>query len=72
MNLEELASYDLENENREFIDEKIRRIRFKFLKSFNKKYNIVVYIGGSPARTDVFRKFIEKLILMDNRTRWNN
>jgi hypothetical protein len=72
MNLEELASYDLKDENGKLTDEKIRKTRFRLLKSFDKKYNIVIYINESPARTDVFRKFTEKLISMDNRTKWNN
>jgi hypothetical protein len=69
MNLEKLASYDLENEDREFKNKKIRKIRFRFLKFLDKKYNIVIHISGSPARTDVFKKLIEKLISMNNRTR---
>jgi hypothetical protein len=69
MNLEKLALYDLKNEDRKLTDEKIRKAQFKLLESLNKKYNIVIYIDGSPARTDVFRKLTEKLILMNNRTR---
>ena len=37
-----------------------------------KLHNIVVYISGSSARTDVFRKLAGRLIPMDNRTRWNS
>ncbi len=69
MDLEELISYDLKNEDGEFTDEKIKKTRFRFLKSLSKGYNIVVYINESSARTDVFRKFIGRLILMDNRTK---
>ena len=69
MDLEELASYDLEDEDGELTDEEVRRARFRFLESLGKGYNIVVYISGSSARTDVFRKLIKRLILMDNRTR---
>jgi hypothetical protein len=69
MDLEKLASYDLKNEDEKFTNKKIRKIRFRLLESFNKEHNIVIYIDESPARTDVFRKFAEKLILMDNRTK---
>jgi hypothetical protein len=69
MDLEKLTSYDLENEDGEFTDEKIRKTRFKFLEFFSKKYNIVIHINGSPACTNVFRKFIKKLIPINNRTR---
>jgi hypothetical protein len=70
--LEELTSYDLKNENGEFTNKKIRKTRFKFLKFLDKGHNIVIYIDESPARTNVFKKFVEKLIPMNNRTRWNN
>ncbi len=70
--MEELALYDLEDEDGEFTDKKIRRVRFRLLEFFSKKYNIVVYISESFIRTDVFRKFVGKLILIDNRTRWNS
>ncbi len=72
MDLEELASYDLEDKDGELTDEKVRRVRFKLLGSLSKGHNIVVHINGSSARTDVFRKLTERLIPMDNRTRWNN
>jgi hypothetical protein len=72
MDLEELTSYDLENKDGEFTDEEIRRARFRLLEFLNKGYNIVIHIDRSPARTDVFRKFTERLIPIDNRTRWNS
>ncbi len=69
MDLEKLASYDLENKNRELTDKEARRARFKLLKPLSKGHNIVVYIDKSSARTDVFKKLAEKLIPIDNRTR---
>jgi len=69
MNLEKLTSYDLENEDRELTDKKIKKARFRLLKSLGKGHNIVIHIDRSSARTDVFRKLIGKLILIDNRTR---
>jgi hypothetical protein len=72
MDLEELASYDLENEDGELTDEEAKRARFRLLGPLGKGHNIVVHIGGSPARTDVFRKLAGRLIPMDNRTRWNS
>src|SRR6266536_6616344 len=72
MDLEELASYDLEDEDGELTDKEIRKARFRLLGFFGKGHNIVVHIDGSSARTDVFRKLAGRLILMDNRTRWNS
>ncbi len=67
MDLEELASYDLEDENGELTNKKIKRARFRLLRFFNKEYNIVIYISGSSARTNIFRKLTERLIPIDNR-----
>ena len=61
MDLEELASYDLENEDRELIDKEARRAWFRLLGPLGKGHNIVVHIGGSLARTDVFRKLVGRL-----------
>ena len=72
MDIEKLKSYDLKDEDGEFTDEKIKKARFRLLESLNKGYNIVVYIGGSSARTNVFRKLAGRLILMNNRMRWNS
>jgi len=69
MDLEELASYDLEDEDRELTDKEVKRARFRLLGPLGKGHNIVVYISRSPARTEVFRKLIGRLILIDNSTR---
>jgi hypothetical protein len=72
IDLEELASYNLEDEDGELTDKEARRARFRLLGPLSKGHNIVVYIGGSSACTDVFRKLAGRLILIDNRTRWNS
>ncbi len=69
INLEKLTSYDLEDEDGELTDKKIKKARFRLLEPLNKGYNIVIYINKSPARTDVFRRFVGKLISMNNRTK---
>jgi hypothetical protein len=35
-------------------------------------HNIVVYICGSAGRTEEFCTLAKRLILIDNRTRWNS
>jgi hypothetical protein len=67
--LDKFESYDLKNEDEKFTDEKIRKIRFKFLELFSQKYNIVIYIRGSNTRTEYFKTLIEKIILINNRTK---
>jgi hypothetical protein len=69
INLDELKSYDLKNKDGEFTDKKIRKIRFRFLKLFNQKYNIVIYICGLNVRTEYFRTLIKRMILINNRTK---
>ena len=69
MDLEELTSYDLKDEDGELINKKIKKARFRLLGSLDKGYNIVIHIGGSSTRTDIFRKFTERLIPINNRIR---
>ena len=69
MDLEELALYDLENEDGELTDEEARRAWFRLLGPLGKGHNIVVHIGRLPACMDIFRKLAGRLIPMDNYTR---
>jgi hypothetical protein len=69
IDLDELESYDLEDADGEFTNKKIIRVKFRFLKLFGQRYNIVIYIRKLNIRTDHFRKLIKRIILMDNRTR---
>jgi hypothetical protein len=41
------------------------------MKLFEKIHNIVVYIRDSAGRTKEFKELIERMILFDNRTKWN-
>jgi hypothetical protein len=67
-----LESYDEIETDRKLTDEKIKKAKFKFLKFFNKAHNIVIHIRNSDNRADYFRKLAERIIPIDNRTRWNN
>ena len=69
IDLEELASYDLEDKDRKLTDEEAKRVRFRLLGPLGKGHNIIVYISRSLAYTEVFRKLIRRLILIDNRMR---
>jgi hypothetical protein len=35
-------------------------------------HNIVIHIRGSADKIEKFRKFAERMIPMDNRTKWNS
>jgi hypothetical protein len=67
--MDELESYDEIETDKEFINKKVKKAKFRFLKSFDKIYNIVIYIRNSGDRADYFRKLIKRMISMDNRTR---
>jgi len=64
--------YDLKDKDKELTDKEAKRARFRLLRPLSKGHNIVVYISGSLAYTEVFRKLIRRLILIDNCIRWNN
>jgi hypothetical protein len=72
IDLDELESYDLKNADGKFTDKKITRAKFKFLEPFGQKYNIVIHIRGLSVRTDYFRKLVKRIILINNRTKWNS
>jgi hypothetical protein len=70
--VEELESYDSQDENGELADKEARRIKFRLLGPLSQGHNIVVYIRGSLGRTEEFRVLVGRLIPLDNRTRWNS
>ena len=70
--VDELESYDEQEQSGEPINEEIRRIQFRLLGPLSKGHNIVVYIRGSPNRIIEFKKLIGRIVLIDNRTRWNS
>jgi hypothetical protein len=70
--MDKLKSYDKTETDRKFINEKIKKTKFRFLKFFDKIYNIVIHIRNSDDRADYFKKLIKKMILINNRTRWNS
>ena len=70
--MDELESYDEAETDREFTDKKVKKAKFRLLRSLSKAHNIVIYIRSSDGRADYFRKLTERIILIDNRTRWNS
>jgi hypothetical protein len=60
IDLDEFESYDLKNANGKFINEKIIKIKFRFLELFYQEYNIVIHIRKLNIRTDHFKKLIKK------------
>jgi hypothetical protein len=67
--MDKLESYDEIKIDKEFINEEIKKAKFKFLKFFDKIYNIVIHIRNLNDRANYFRKLIEKIILINNRTK---
>jgi hypothetical protein len=72
MVMSELESYDDQDKNGDVTDEEARRARFRLLGLLGQGHNIVAHIRGSPARTKVFKELAGRMILIDNRMRWNS
>ena len=70
--LEELELYNDQEQSEEPIDKEVRRIKFRLLRPLSKGHNIVVYIYRSSSRIVEFKELVGRIILMDNRTRWNS
>jgi hypothetical protein len=70
--VEELKSYDNQDETRELADKEAIKAKFRLLGPLVQAYNIIVYIRESPSHMAAFKALIKRLILLDNRTRWNN
>jgi len=72
ININKLESCDEANTDEELINEEVKKAKFKLLRPLSKAYNIVVYIRSLGGYTDHFRKLARRIILIDNRIRWNS
>jgi len=72
IDIDELESYNEQERDKELIDNKARRAKFRLLGPLGQGHNIVVHIRGSPSRTAEFKELAGRMIPMDNRTRWNS
>jgi hypothetical protein len=72
IDLNKLKSYDLKDKDGELTDKEAKRAWFRLLGPLGQGHNIVVYIRGSSAYIKHFRTLARRMILMDNRTRWNS
>ena len=72
IDLDDLESYDQEEENRELIDNEEKKAKFRLLGPLGQGHNIVVHMRGSSSRIEYFKKLVGRIILIDNRTRWNS
>lgn len=70
--VEELESYDKQDQDGEPMDIEARKAKFRLLGPLGQGHNIVVHIRGSPARTEHFKTLAGRIVPMDNRTRWNS
>jgi hypothetical protein len=61
--------YNKEEANKELINEKAKKAKFRLLGPFGKAHNIVVYIRSSGSCAKQFKKLVGRMILIDNRTR---
>jgi hypothetical protein len=61
-----------EEANRKLIDKEAKKAKFRLLRPFSKAHNIIVYIHSLSGCTKQFRKLAGRMILIDNRTKWNS
>ena len=72
VDIAKLESYNEAKANGELTNEEAKKVKFKLLGPLSKAYNIVVYIRSLGGYTDHFRKLARRIILIDNRIRWNS
>jgi hypothetical protein len=72
IDLNKLKSYDLKDKDKELTDKEARKARFRLLRPLGQGHNIMVYIRGSSAYIKHFKTLAGRIILINNRTRWNS
>ena len=70
--IEELESYDDQESRGETKDEEKRRVKFQLMGPLGQLHNIIVHIRGSTACINEFLKLAERMVPLDNHTRWNS
>jgi hypothetical protein len=70
--MKELKSYDSDEKDETLENSEEIRAKFWLLSPFSKVYNIVIYIYKSLKRIMIFKKLARRMILINNRTRWNS
>ena len=69
IDLNKLKSYNLKNIDGKLTDKKVIKAKFRLLKLFSQKHNIIIHIRELNTRIDHFRKLAKKIIPINNRTR---
>jgi hypothetical protein len=72
INIEELESYNNEEQQGDTRDEEAKRIKFHLMGPLGQMHNIVIYIHGSTTWIAEFLELTSRMIPLDNHTRWNN
>ena len=72
VDIAKLKSYNKAKANGELTNKEVKKVKFRLLRPLSKAHNIVVYIRGLGSRAAYFRKLVGRIILIDNRIRWNS
>jgi hypothetical protein len=72
ISVEELKSYDELEKREELKDIKKIKRKFQLFNLLGKFYNIIIDIRSSANRTAEFLILITRIVLFNNRTKWNN
>ena len=72
IDIEELESYDKMNERGELSGKEDIAQKFRLLGPLGKLHNILVHSRGTSALVKEFKELAERMVPLDNRTRWNS
>jgi len=70
--MEQLELYNKQKGKGEVGDKKEKRATFWVIGPLSKLYNIIIHICSSAGHTKEFKDLIERIIPLNNRTRWNS
>jgi hypothetical protein len=72
LSAQDLESYDTLEASGNYPDNESTKKKFRLLGPLGQLHNIVVHIRGSSLRTAQWLELAERMIPLDNRTRWNS
>jgi hypothetical protein len=72
IDIKELESYDKMNERGELSEKEDIARKFWLLRPLGKLHNILVHSRSTSALVKEFEELVERMVPLDNRTRWNS
>ena len=70
--LKKLKLYNKQEQSKELRDKDIKKRQFCLLGLLSQGHNIIVHIYGTVTHKARFKQLVGRMILINNRTRWNS